>query len=84
MAAARERDDIGSGKCPWHEDHAVKLDRLERGHDAMDKRVSVLEERSYSPAVIVAFLGLIGTAVTAAGGVLSAVLVLVAKSQGWM
>jgi len=72
------------GKCPWHEDHAVVLDRLERGHDAMDKRVSTLEERSYSPAVIVAFLGLIGTAVTAAGGVLSAVLVLVAKSQGWM
>ena len=80
MAAAREHD----GKCPWHEDHAVVLDRLERGHDAMDKRVSTLEERSYSPAVIVGFLGLIGTAVTAAGGVLSAVLVLVAKSQGWM
>ena len=50
----------------------------------MNKRVEILEERSYSPAVIVAFLGLIGTAVTAAGGVLSAVLVLVAKSQGWM
>ena len=60
------------------------LDRLERGHESMNKRVEILEERSYSPAVIVAFLGLIGTAVTAAGGVLSAVLVLVAKSQGWM
>ncbi len=72
------------GKCPWHEDHAVVLDRLERGHESMNKRVEILEERSYSPAVIVAFLGLIGTAVTAAGGVLSAVLVLVAKSQGWM
>lgn len=74
----------GGGKCPWHEDHAVVLDRLERGHESMNKRVEILEERSYSPAVIVAFLGLIGTAVTAAGGVLSAVLVLVAKSQGWM
>jgi hypothetical protein len=81
--AAREQHD-SSDKCPYHEGHAIILDRLERGHDAMDKRVSVLEERSYSPAVIVAFLGLIGTAVTAAGGVLSAVLVLVAKSQGWM
>ena len=78
--AAREHD----GKCPWHEDHAVILDRLERGHDAMDRRVTTLESRSYSPAVIVAVLGLIGTVVTAAGGVLATVLVMAAKRQGWM
>ena len=80
MAAAREHD----GKCPWHEDHAVILDRLERGHDAMDKRVTVLEDRSYSPAVVVAVIGLLGTVVTAAGGVLATVLIMVAKTNGWM
>jgi len=79
--AARDQHE---GKCATHEEHAVILDRLERGHDAMDKRITVLEERSYSPAVIVAVLGLIGTVVTAAGGVLATVLVMAAKSQGWM
>ncbi len=86
MADPRNHDGGASshGKCLWHEDHAVVLDRLERGHDAMDKRVTVLEDRSYSPAVVVAVIGLLGTVVTAAGGVLATVLIMVAKTNGWM
>jgi len=70
-------------RCEDHQDHAVILDRLETGAKNMDMRISKIEEKVYSPAVMVAVLGLVGTLAATMGGVLSTILVIIAKTHGW-
>jgi len=70
-------------RCEDHQEHAVILDRLETGAKNMEQRISKIEEKVYSPAVMVAVLGLVGTMAATAGGVLSTVLIIIAKTHGW-
>ena len=49
----------------------------------METRLNAVEQKVYSPAVIVAVLGLVGTLAATAGGILSTILIVVAKAHGW-
>lgn len=49
----------------------------------MDSRLEAVEAKVYSPAVIVAVLGLVGTMAATAGGILSTILIIAAKAHGW-
>ena len=71
-------------RCQAHEEMVVRISSVEQEQEYMNGRLTAVEGKVYSPAVMVAVIGLVGTAVTAAGSVLSVLLIAVLKSHGWM
>lgn len=80
------RDSVpaGPGRCAAHEDMIVRMNLVEQEQEQMNTRLNVVESKVYSPSVVVAIIGLVGTAVTVTGSVLSVLLMAVMKSHGWM
>lgn len=70
-------------KCREHQDMCVNYATLRQEVDTMETRLDAVEQKVYSPAVIVAVLGLVGTMAATAGGVLSTILIIAAKAHGW-
>lgn len=82
MSAQETRS--GSGRCSAHEDMIVRVNLIEQEQTSMIMRLNSLESKVYSPSVVVAVLGLVGTLITVAGSVISVILMAVLKSHGWM
>jgi hypothetical protein len=72
----------GPGRCSAHEDMIVRVNLVEQEQETMNTRLQAVEAKVYSPSVMVAVLGLIGTAVTAAGTILGVIAVALLKSHG--
>lgn len=64
-------------KCPYHTDHENRIRRVEV---IVDKLV----ENQKSPSVLIALIGLIGTAMATVGSVCGVVLVAYLKARGFM
>lgn len=67
----------GEAKCPYHADHENRIKRLE-------VVVEKLCENQKSPALLVAIVGLIGTAMATVGSIVGVVLVAYLKAGGYM
>lgn len=82
--------------CPHHQgivevldDHEARLREktnqcillIQKG-DVMEERMKTVEAKVYSPLVVVAVIGLIGTCATVAGSVLSIILTATLKAHG--
>lgn len=70
-------------KCSEHQGICVNFATLRQEVDTMDTRLEAVEQKVYSPAVVVAVLGLVGTFAATAGGILSTILIIAAKAHGW-
>lgn len=67
------------GRCPYHVDHENRIERLE---GSMEK---VLEHiNKFSPSVLIAFFGLVGTCVATVGSIVGVVISAALKAQGWL
>lgn len=70
-------------KCGEHQGICVNFATMRQEVDTMESRLEAVEQKVYSPAVVVAILGLVGTFAATAGGILSTILIIAAKAHGW-
>lgn len=69
-------------KCPFHEEVMIRVNMLESKEENMETRLTAVEAKVYSPLVLVAVIGLIGTLATVVGSILSIMLTALLKSYG--
>lgn len=84
LPSSKHNSNPGNRSCSAHEGMVVRVNLIEQEQENMNTRLGAVESKVYSPAVMVAVIGLVGTIVTVAGSVLSVVLMAVLKSHGVM
>jgi hypothetical protein len=73
---------MAESKCPYHADHENRIGRLEEDMKDVYSEVRSVQEKQKSPAVLIAFMGLVGTAMATVGSVVGFVLTAYLKSKG--